>query len=126
MAEGLASNLLGSTIDAYSAGTEPYPLNDHAVKVMQEIGIDISAYKPKNRTEFDGTTFDLIITVCDNAAKSCPTPPAGSKILHVPFDDPPHLAQGASSEQDAIKHYRRVRDEIKQFVLTLPAILDHC
>ena len=119
MAEGWASKLLGDTTEAYSAGTEPHSLNPLAVKVMQEVGVDISHHKSKSLESLSDIHFDLIITVCDNASKSCPIPPAGTKVIHAPFDDPPKLAQGAPSEEAALPHYRRVRDEIKEFVLKL-------
>ena len=119
MAEGWAHKLLGSTTEAYSAGTEPHSLNPLAVRVMQEAGVDISHRKSKSLESLSGVHFDLIVTVCDNASKSCPIPPAGTKVIHAPFDDPPKLAQDAPNEEAVLLHYRRVRDEIKEFVLNL-------
>lgn len=123
MAEGWANALLGDKVEAYSAGTEPHGLNPLAVKAMGEIGVDISSYKSKALNSLDSINFDLLVTVCDSAAASCPAPPKGTRVIHVPFDDPPKLAQGSASEEDAMKHYRRVRDEIKSFVSGLPDLL---
>ena len=122
MAEGWAKNLLSSTFEAYSAGTEPHSLNPFAVKAMEEAGVDISQHQPKSLESLKDIRFDLIVTVCDNASKSCPIPPSGTKVVHAPFDDPPKLAQGAPNEEAALQHYRRVRDEIKAFVLTLGSL----
>ena len=122
MAEGWAKNLLSSTFEAYSAGTEPHSLNPFAVKAMEEAGVDISQHQPKSLESLKDIRFDLIVTVCDNASKSCPIPPSGTKVVHAPFDDPPKLAQGAPNEEAALQHYRRVRDETKAFVLTLGSL----
>ena len=123
MAEGWAKKLLASKIQSYSAGTEPQSLNINAVKVMNESGVDISAHYSKSLESLESVPFDLVVTVCDDAALSCPKPPQGTRVIHVPFDDPPKLAKTAKSEAEAMQHYRRVRDEIEEFVLTLPAIL---
>ncbi len=122
MAEGWAKKLLRSTFEAYSAGTEPHALNIHAIKVMQEAGVDISQHTSKSLESLSNICFDLIITVCDNASQSCPIPPSGTKVVHAPFDDPPKLAKDAPNEEAALQHYRRVRDEIREFVLTLDSI----
>jgi arsenate reductase len=122
MAEGWANKLLSKTLRAYSAGTEPHSLNPLAVKVMQEAGVDISQHQSKSLESLSNISFDLIVTVCDNASKSCPIPPSGAKVVHAPFDDPPKLAQGALNEEAALQHYRRVRDEIKEFVLTIDSL----
>ena len=122
MAEGWAKRLLGNSVEAYSAGTEPHALNPLAVKVMQEAGVDISHHQSKSLESLKNIHFDLIVTVCDNASKSCPIPPSGTKVVHAPFDDPPKLAQYEPNEEAALLHYRRVRDEIKEFVLTLDSL----
>jgi len=124
MAQGWARKLLNNSIDAYSAGTSPHGLNPLAVKAMKEVGVDISEHESKHIDTLKSISFDLVITVCDNAASSCPMPPLGTRVMHVPFDDPPRLAKDASNEEDALLHYRRVRDEIKAFVLTLPSYLN--
>jgi arsenate reductase len=91
---------------------------------MREINIDISGQKSKTTEKLSGKEFDYVVTVCDNANESCPFFPAKTKVIHRGFDDPPKLAAGAASEEEALTHYRRVRDEIKRFILTLPAALD--
>lgn len=123
MAEGWANALLPEIVQAYSAGIDPHGLNPLAVKAMAEVGIDISKHHSKILDSLSSVKFDLVVTVCDNAAASCPTPPKGTLVVHVPFDDPPRLAKDAKSEDDALQNYRRVRDEIKHFVLTLPSLI---
>jgi arsenate reductase (thioredoxin) len=121
MAEGWARALRGDQIEAYSAGTNPHGLNPLAVRAMGEAGVDISGHGSK-RPEEIGVGFDVVVTVCDSAHESCPTMP-GARIVHAGFDDPPRLAKGAASEEEAMVHYRRVRDEIRAYVLTLPGAL---
>ena len=121
MAEGWARALLSGRIEAHSAGTHPQTLNARAVRAMSECGIDISQHRPK-RPEDIGLHFDAIVTVCGSAHDSCPAIP-GTCTVHAPFDDPPRLAAYATSEDDAMGHYRRVRDEIRAFVERLPEML---
>ena len=125
MAEGWARKLKSDVLEAHSAGTSPQGLSPLAVRAMAEVGVDISAHTSK-RPETIGGTFDVVVTVCDAAHESCPVLP-GARIVHVGFDDPPRLAKGAKTEEEAMQHYRRVRDEIARFVATLPdAVLpDH-
>lgn len=118
MGEGWARALKGSEVEAYSAGTQPHGLNPLAVRAMREAGVDISGHTSK-RPEDLGVEFDVVVTVCDSAHESCPLFP-GARVVHVGFDDPPRLARGEPSEELAMRHYRRVRDEIKAFVETLP------
>ena len=110
-------------IDAYSAGIETHGLNPLAVKVMAEAGVDISGQRSKHVDELLDVVFDYVITVCDRAAESCPLFPGKAKVVHHGFDDPPRLAQAARSEEEARGHYRRVRDEIRAYVETLPGAL---
>jgi arsenate reductase (thioredoxin) len=124
MAEGFARALKGEVIKAYSAGIETHGLNPRAVKVMAEVGIDISERKSKLVEELGNIRFDYVVTVCDNARESCPIFSGHAKIVHVGFEDPPKLAEGAASEEEALEHYRRVRDEIREFVEGLPEGLD--
>ena len=124
MAEGLCRRFKSDRIDAFSAGIEKHGLNTRAVKVMQEIGIDISGQFSKTVEELGEGSFDYVITVCGHANETCPYFPALTKIVHHGFDDPPRLAAEATSEEEALGHYRRVRDEIKAFVQSLPEILD--
>jgi arsenate reductase (thioredoxin) len=120
MAEGWARHLKGDTVEPYSAGIETHGLNPNAVKVMAEAGVDISAYRSRHVDELKDIDFDYVITVCDNAHESCPMFARNTKVLHVGFDDPPRLAKTAANEQQVLEIYRRVRDEIKQFVERLP------
>jgi arsenate reductase len=116
MAEGWTRALRGDSIDAYSAGVEPHGMNARAVKVMGEAGVDISGHHSKHLDELKDVTFDYVVTVCDHANEACPMFPGKTKVIHVGFDDPPRLAQTAKTEEEALVHYRRVRDEIRRFV----------
>lgn len=120
MAEGWARHLKGAVIEPHSAGTDPHGLNPLAVKAMAEVGVDTSGHRSKSVTELRDLDFDYVVTVCDAASEACPVFPGRAKIVHVGFDDPPKLAAGAMSEADALPHYRRVRDEIRGFIETLP------
>ena len=124
MAEGWARHLHGGRIEAHSAGVEPHGLNDRAVRVMREAGVDIASHRSKHVDELAGVDFDYVVTVCDHANEACPVFPSKAKRIHVEFDDPPKLASGAGSQEEAIGHYRRVRDEIRSFVERLPQALE--
>ncbi len=123
MAEGWARHLKGDAIEAHSAGIETHGLNPRAVQVMAEAGVDISRHRSKHVDEVKHVPFDWVLTVCDHAHEHCPLFPGRVRIRHVGFDDPPRLAAGARSEEEALAHYRRVRDEIRAFVETLPDAL---
>jgi arsenate reductase (thioredoxin) len=123
MAEGWARHLKADGIEPYSAGIEPHGLDRRAVQVMAETGVDISGHYSKHLDELKDIPFDFVITVCDHAHEHCPIFPGKTKRVHVGFDDPPRLAKNARSEDEAIMHYRRVRDEIRDFVLGLREIL---
>ena len=120
MAEGWARHLKGDVLEAHSAGIEPRGLDPRAVRVMAEAGVDISAQRSKHVRELAGIAFDYVVTVCDRAGAACPVFPGRTKVVHVGFDDPPALAGGAATEEEALAHYRRVRDEIRDFVAGLP------
>ncbi|MCE2885283.1 MAG: arsenate reductase ArsC [Planctomycetaceae bacterium] len=128
MAEGWARALHGHRIEAHSAGTDPHGLNVLAVRAMAEAGVDISAHRSKRPEEIlvDGqpARFDLVVTVCGNADERCPIFP-GARVVHRGFDDPPRLARdaGATRDDEALLHYRRVRDEIRVFIERLDALL---
>ncbi len=124
MAEGWARHLKGDEIEASSAGIEKHGLNPLAVRVMAEAGVDISGQRSKTMEELENKKFDYVVTVCDQAHESCPIFPGKALIVHRGFDDPPLLAAGAADEEDALRHYRRVRDEIRDFVMTLPRALE--
>ena len=116
MAEGWARHLRNDDIEAVSAGTETHGLNPNAVKVMAEAGVDISGARSKNVREFLDTAFDYVVTVCDNARENCPIFPGAVKIVHVGFDDPPALAETVEGDEEKLDIYRRVRDEIREYV----------
>jgi arsenate reductase len=120
MAEGWTNHLKGDQIEAYSAGTQPHGIDPRAVAVMNEKGVDISRQRSKHSDEFMQIHFDFVVTVCGRAEERCPMLPGHAKRLHVGFDDPPQLARQARTEEEALGHYRRVRDEIRAFVGTLP------
>ena len=120
MAEGWAHALKSDVIEAYSAGIETHGLNPNAVKVMAEAGVDISGQKSKNVADLLHIPFDYVITVCGHANGNCPFFPGKAKIVHVGFDDPPKLAEQVEGKEEKLNCYRRVRDEIKAFIETLP------
>ena len=124
MAEGWTRALKGNVIEAFSAGIKTHGLNPNAVKVMAEAGVDISCQRSKHVDELRGLAFDYVVTLCDNAHESCPLFTGKTKVVHVGFDDPPRLARKAKTEEEALEHYRRVRDEIRKFVETLPDRLE--
>lgn len=120
MAEGLCRHLHAESIDVYSAGIEAHGLNPLAVKAMSNIGIDISHHQSQTLNELDGIDLDYVITVCGHANETCPVFSGSCQRLHVGFDDPPRLAENAASQAEALFHYERVRDEIRDFVAALP------
>lgn len=122
MAEGWARSLGRDTIEPFSAGVRAKGLDARAVQVMSEVGVDIASHRSKHVEELRHVVFDIVVTVCDNARESCPVFPGATRVLHVGFDDPPHLAKDAQTEEEALDHYRRVRDEIRSFVETLPEL----
>jgi arsenate reductase len=124
MAEGWARHLKSDHLTPYSAGIETHGLNPNAVKVMAEVGIDITSQRSQHIDEFKDTPIDVVVTVCDHAHETCPWFPANCKVVHHSFGDPPRLAkelaaQGAS-EEEQMDAYRRVRDEIKAYIEGLP------
>lgn len=119
MAEAWTRHLKSDGFEAYSAGITPKGVDPRAVKAMAEAGIDISAQTSKDIDSLGTVEFDYVVTLCDNARESCPYYPAKTKLIHKGFDDPPSLAEGAKSEEEAMVHYRRVRDEIKGFIMNL-------
>lgn len=120
MAEGWARALLGDRIEPGSAGTAPSRVDPRAIAVMREAGIDLSAHRSKHVDELASVELDWAVTVCDRANENCPLFPGKVRRLHAGFDDPPRLAASASTEEEALDHYRRVRDEIRAFVEGLP------
>ncbi|MCS7303569.1 MAG: arsenate reductase ArsC [Thermoguttaceae bacterium] len=124
MAEGWAKALHPELLDAYSAGIEPQQLNPDAVRVMAEVGVDISGHRSKHVHELAGMNFDYVITVCDQAKEQCPVFPGQAKRLHVGFEDPPRLAALARTEEERMAIYRQIRDQIRSFIEQLPKMLE--
>lgn len=91
-------------------------MNPRAIKVMKEAGVDISSQTSKTLNELGPIMFDYVYTVCGHANELCPIFPGQAVVKHVGFDDPPKLAQGLTDEEEILSHYRRVRDEIKNWV----------
>ncbi len=121
MAEGWAQALRADSIEPFSAGIEKHGLNPRAVRVMKEAGIDITGQTSKTLHELGDIQFDIVVTVCGHADEHCPAFRGAPSVVHVGFDDPPKLAKDAANEEEALAHFRRVRDEIREFVLGLPA-----
>ncbi len=120
MAEGLANSLFGDRLEARSAGTMKTGVSPYAVRVMAEIGIDLSGHSSKTVEEFLGQVFDLVVTVCDQAREACPFFP-GRKIVHRAFEDP---GAAGGSEAELLARFRRARDEIRRWIgEVLPAEL---
>jgi arsenate reductase len=123
MSEGWARHLKSNVIEAYSAGIETHGLNPNAAKVMAEAGVDISQHESKHVNDLLDIQFDYVVTVCGHANEHCPVFPGKTTVIHQGFDDPPKLAADAKTEEEALGHYRRVRDEIRAYVETLPDAL---
>lgn len=119
MAEAWCRHLFPD-IEVASAGIKTHGVNPYAVRVMQELGIDMSAHRSQLLSEFEPAHFSCVVTVCDNAKESCPVVWGAGKLVHHSFDDPPSLAAGEASEDAVLAIYRRVRDEIRDFVSQLP------
>ncbi len=113
MAEAYLNKLYGEKYEAYSAGIEPEKINPYVVKVMAEIGVDLSKARSKSIEEFRSEVFDYVVTVCDHAREVCPFFP-GEVILHKRFRDP-SIFKG--SEEDILKETKELRDEIKKWLI---------
>ena len=116
MAEGLVNHFLGEAWEAHSAGTQPagtvHPL---AIRAMAELGIDISNRRSKPVDEFRDAEFDLVVTVCDDAAENCPAWIGGSgRVAHISFSDP---ARATGTQGERLAAFRRVRDEIHRQII---------
>ncbi|MEZ6096707.1 MAG: arsenate reductase ArsC [Pirellulaceae bacterium] len=118
MAEGWARHFWGDVLQVYSAGIEAHGLNPRAVHVMGEAGVDISLQQSNRVAELPTDTFDLVVTVCGHADENCPVFGGTTRVVHVGFDDPPKLAAGIEDSEKALEPFRRVRDEIRDFVET--------
>ncbi len=120
MAEGFARALKPDLFESYSAGIEKHGMNPYAEQVMMQVGVDISSHVSKTTGELPVKLFDYVVTVCDKARESCPWFPAGTKLIHKSFQDPPFLTRDMPDGEEKMNIYRRVRDEIKSFIESLP------
>ncbi len=123
MAEGWARRLKAGVIEPLSAGIVARGLDPRAVQVMAEAGVDLAGQRSKRLDELDTATIDVVVTVCNHARENCPVFPGRARRMHRAFDDPPRLAEDARDDAEALVHYRRVRDEIRAFIETLPGAL---
>lgn len=123
IAEGFARKYWGAEFEVYSAGTKKHGMNERAMKVMSEAGVNISTHFSKTVEELPQVTFDYVVTVCDNAHETCPYF-SGGKIVHVGFQDPPALTREMHDEEEILSVYRRVRDEIEAFVKNMKTALE--
>jgi len=123
MAEGWTRHLKREEIEAYSAGVSPKAVDPRAVRAMAEVGVDISDQRSKSISDVREIPFEYVVTLCDNAQQSCPAFPGKTKLRHVGFEDPAYLARAARSEEEAMGHYRRIRDQVRAFVERLPEAL---
>jgi arsenate reductase len=117
MAEGLLRHDAGERFDVESAGTKPSKVRPEAIAAMGELGIDISDHRSKSVQEFAGQPFEYVLTVCDHAKESCPIFPGKTVTIHHNFEDPAAL-QG--SEEERLAAFRRVRDEIREYLKSFP------
>jgi len=123
MAEGFARALPGEPFECYSAGIERHGMNPYAVRVMAEVGVDISEHTSTTLDDLGRPHLDYVVTVCDHAHETCPLFPGRATVHHRGFDDPPRLAKELTEDEEILDCYRRVRDEIRQYVEALPAEL---
>jgi len=118
MAEGLMHHFRGDEFEVFSAGVEPKGVHPQAIEAMRETGIDISRQQSKHVDDLPAKEFDFIITLCDHAAQNCPVFSGKGVRLHHSFSDP---AAVQGKEQDMLEAFRKVRDELKQFILRFAA-----
>ena len=124
MAEGWARHLLEGQVEPYSAGIMANGLHPDAVRVMAEAGVDITGQTSDEVDMYKDVVFDYVVTVCGHAHEHCPVFPGQTRVVHVGFDDPPRLVEDALTEEERLAPFRRVRDEIRDFVAELPERLD--
>ena len=117
IAEGLLRHEAGDRFEVESAGTKPSHVRPEAIAAMKELDIDISGHRSKSVDEFTGQHFDYVLTVCDNAKESCPIFPGKAVTIHQSFEDPAAL-QG--SEEERLAAFRRVRDELREYLRAFP------
>ena len=120
IAEGWARHLKSDCIEAFSAGVEPHRVNERAIAVMAEAGVDISGHTSNHLDDYAALDFDYVITVCDNAREHCPLYPKKTKMIHHQFEDPSFVI---GTDEQIMAEFRRVRDEIRDFVAGMPGNL---
>lgn len=123
MAEGWAKSIWGEKYGFYSAGSKVHGLNQRAVNVMKEVGVDMSTHTSKTVADLGKTKMDIVFTVCSDAHETCPVFPGG-RVIHVGFDDPPRLTKDMENEEEILRVYKRVRDDIKAFILNIETYLE--
>jgi len=116
MAEGLVNHDLAGQVQAFSAGVRPSRVNPRAIRIMAELGIDISHHRSKPVDDLAGERFDLVITVCDQAQEQCPLFPGDTEVIHAGFPDP---AKATGSEAEIMATFRRVRDALREQLIPL-------
>jgi arsenate reductase len=124
MAEGWVRHLKKGEIDASSAGIVRHGMNPYAVRVMEEAGVDMAGHSSKTLDDLPDREFDVVVTLCGHASETCPFFPGTVRRVHRGFDDPPSLCAGMTDEAEILGVYRRVRDEIREFVAGLPGSLE--
>lgn len=124
MAEGWARHLKKDEVDASSAGIMRHGMNPRAVRVMEEAGVDMSGHSSKTLDDLPDHNFEVVVTLCGHANETCPFFPGQVRRVHRGFDDPPSLCAELTDEEEILAVYRRVRDEIREFVTGLPQTLD--
>lgn len=123
MAESWTRFLRGDIFDAYSAGIKPRGVDRLAVRAMREVDVEMGNQVSKGLANVADLEFDYVVFLCDAAARNTAAIPRAANIIHMPFDDPSAYAGSAGNEREAYRHYRRVRDEIRTFVATMPKVL---
>lgn len=122
MAEGWCRKYWSNEFEVFSAGTKKHGMNERAIKVMKEAGVDISAHYSKTVEELPKAIFDYVITVCDQALETCPYFPGG-KVIHMGFQDPPAITRDMTDQDEILRIYREVRDEIHKSIINLKDVL---
>ena len=117
MAKGWARHLRGDVIEAFSAGVSPASVNQTAVEVMAETGVDISGQKSKHIDDLTGINFDYVVIICDNAREHCPAFPGEVRLIHRAFKD---LTLVVGSDEEIMAAFRKTRDDIREFIETMP------
>ena len=113
IAEGLMNTFHLDDYMAWSVGTEPTQVNPYAIRVMEEVGIDVTGHHSKSMESFQSLDFDYVVTVCDHANEVCPFFPGGKERIHKSFQDPSTIE---GSEETRLAGFRRVRDEIRAWI----------